>query len=157
MKTYYDTCVFEHSVNACCKDYASCLKILNPEIVTWDVCFSRYVTLSESSISELLNSIEVELTRNGITVIDVPEASVKRCQKPMRKHKKALRLMGFCGADWLHLCAASSVCVDKLVSSDEDFFDPWNKAHPSAGKKRSGVRRYIEDQVHVTVARPADF
>lgn len=148
---YYDTCIFLHGSNADSGSHEHCVRILNFMNIDWTVAFSRDITLSEAPIEELINQFEIGCAMNGVVYATPTLEDAKRSARSKVQEKRQLRQLGFQGADWNHLCAADSVSARALVSDDEDFIDPANKANPGSKRKLSRVKEFIEDRFSIRV------
>lgn len=154
MIVYYDTCVFGNSLNASHADYAGCCFVLSMNNINWISAFSSELSEAENpSCGEAIRAFILEAALNGLNFIEVKLASAKSAAKGRSSQKKHLELLGFSGMDWNHLCGAIHSGSDKIFSTDDDFFDPSNKANRRA-KPRSRVADYIKSEFGIAVERP---
>lgn len=151
---YYDTCIFELSVNLMDRNYSHCSFITDCSNIVWDVCTCPDIIASEASIDELLLAFEIECARNGVNYLKISLDDAKAAGRQCAAEKRQLRQFGFSGNDWFHLCAAKAVPSAALVTCDEDFFDPSNKACRGAKKLKSRVKQFIKDRFAIVVIKP---
>lgn len=155
MIIYYDTCVFGNSLNVTHGDHEGCSFVLSKENVKWVVAFSRDLSAAENpSCVSAIDAFMLEAAFSGLNFIEVALAEAKSAAKGRAAQKKFLLQLGFGGADWNHLCGAIHSNSEVILSTDDDFFDPSNKAGRRA-RPLSRVADYISENLGIEVRRPS--
>jgi hypothetical protein len=152
---YYDSCLFGNATNPSHADYAGCVRATTVEDITWGVsCCPDVISAEFPSVSEFVDQFLVYCSLNGIVAMQISLAECKQAAKKNRSHKKPLVQLGFDGHDWNHLMAAVFADCNEIRTTDEDFFDPANKAARGSARKATRVSDYISDKFGIEVLRP---
>ena len=152
---YYDSCIFGNSLNPAHPDHEGCCLVTSVNNIEWSVGFCEELVCAElPSCVEFLASFFSYCTSSGIKVVTSELSRGKEVAKKYRAQKKALEVLGFRGNDWNHLMIAVGCDAEEILTTDEDFFDPANKA-VSAKKPKKRVQSYIEKEFDILVVRPA--
>jgi len=106
------------------------------------------------SIENAIDAFFLDCALAGVTIVDVSLASAKSTGKRHRNLKKPLSQLGLQGDDWNHLMSCVAGGAGDLWSTDEDFFDPANKAIRGAAKRGFRVSKFISSNLGVTVSYP---
>jgi hypothetical protein len=154
MPHYYDTCIFQASLNPELPFSAACKAILDTTDITWTVGICGEAIVAECPIEEYLNEFEVDCQRNSVSLVKVTLADSRAKGKSLSAFRKKLQQLGFSNWDWHHFCASQVIAAKAIVTVDEDFFDPSNKINPKSKKKNDRVKRLIEATFSTKVIRP---
>jgi len=132
-----------------------CKKIVDVESIKWGVSICSEAICAECpGLTEYIEQFEINCVRSDVDITTVSLSEARATGKSYVALKKQLNQLSFSGYDWHHLCAAISSKVTAIVSVDEDFFDPANKANPRARKKSDKVKRLIESNTEILIIKP---
>lgn len=152
---YYDACLFGNALNSSHASYDGCVRFVTVDSIDWEIACCPEIVLSEfPSIREFFEQFFVYCALSGIVYRHVTLAEAKATSKIHRAHKRPLSILGFQGNDWNHLMAAVGEKCGEIITTDEDFFDPLNKANPGASKKSKVVATYIKNKFKIIVVMP---
>lgn len=150
---YYDSSIFGNALNESFDESASCQRILDPAEIGWMVSICSELIAAETTFGEYVSQFEITCASAGVVLNLVEVAAIAPVAKKHNAHKKALANIGFSGVDWKHLMAALSVPCRFLVTTDQDFFDPANKA--KKGGKGQRVSKYFSTNFSLSVVLPS--
>jgi hypothetical protein len=154
---YYDTCVFQQSLNPAHLEHESCKVLVDPKKIEWTVGLCAELSGAEATVSEYLTYFEIECVRNGVNLKLISLGQAKKAAKSHLHLRKRLFAMGFSQNDWNHLTAALVAGVRFLCSVDPDFWDPANKAKRKARKIETRAKEAIEDSLALRVRLPSEL
>ena len=152
---YYDSCIFGNATNPAHSDYDGCVRATDVGRINRCVALCPDIISAElPSVAEFVEEFLVYCELNGVATLVLALSDAKAAARSHRAHKKILEEYGFQGQDWNHLMAAAHADSDVILTTDEDFFDPRNKASRGAARKQSRVSKYIFDNFGISVRRP---
>jgi hypothetical protein len=155
MTKHYDSCVFGNASNATHAHHEGCLRSTSVEHIDWPVSLCTELVFAElPSAEEYVKNFLVYCVVSGVLVLDCALSDCKQEAKRRRAHKKPLTQLGFQGHDWNHLMAASHNVAVQILTTDQDFFDPANKALAPGSRMGHRVKDYISDNFGIEVAFP---
>ena len=152
MKTrYYDSCVFGNALNCTHQSHLGCVNVTTVSLINWHLACCTELTAAElPSVNEFLSALIVACASNGISFLEVSLQEAKQAAKKNRASQKAFRQLGFDGHDWNHLMAAVHINAVEILTTDNDFIDPANKASGGAGRR---VSDSIRENFGITVTK----
>lgn len=150
---YYDSSVFGNALNESFEEYSHCRRILDPSKITWIVSVCSELIAAETTFGESVAQFEVACASEGVLLNLVSVGAIAPIAKKNKAHKKPLETLGFSGVDWRHAMAALAAPCVFLATTDQDFFDPANKA--GKGKAGRRVSKYLSNNLGLGVVLPS--
>lgn len=155
-RCFYDTAIFEISINPADHDAPHCEKLLDASLITWTVIWSE-LSRKEAPIEEYLDWLEIRFSLSGTDYFVFSWSDVKLAKRNIQTDLTALENLGLRRNDASQLAAAYASDATRLITRDDDFIDPRNKR--SRGRKKwprkyIAVQNYIRKQLDIEVLFP---
>ena len=156
-RAFYDTVIFELSLNRQDPDHPACRELLDIESggVAWGIVVSA-ITRGEASIREYLDQLELRCAQQGVEWVEVKQEQVAEAMRRARALKAALEQAGMQSRDIKQAFAAAWAKASVFVTRDRDFFDPKDKSRRGKKTRGSRVSDVLRDELDVEVMFPAD-
>jgi hypothetical protein len=149
---YYDSCVFIRSCDVRSPDCAACQALLDPAQIAWRVALSD-LCAAESMMKEYVEQFEIQCISLGLEFTHVTMAEIQVAAKTRTALKKRLSNLGCAGRDWKHIMAAVAAAVEVIVTTDNDFSNPKDKAR--RGKSGTApVEALLRSELSLVVLSP---
>ncbi len=153
---YYDTCIFLESQNNAHPESEACDRLLDVPRISWTVSLCPELSTGESTAKEYIQQFEIGCASHGVELIRIAPAAYAATSKRHLNLKKVLVRQGFSPRDWKHLMAAATADAKILLTVDPDFWDPRNKAQPTARRRLVEVKRAIESCLPLKILLPSE-
>jgi hypothetical protein len=156
-RAFYDTVIFELSLNHRDVDHAPCRALLDVDggAVAWCIVISA-VTRGEATLSEYLDELERRCAMQGVEWLEVRSEDISATVRQRRPLKVRLEQTGMQSRDIKQVFAAAWAVVEVFVTRDRDFFDPKDKSRRGKKARGSSVRDLLRDELSIEPLFPAE-
>jgi hypothetical protein len=156
-RAFYDTVIFELSLNRRDPDHPACRELLDVENggVVWTIVVSA-ITRGEATIQEYLDQLELRCAQQGIEWVEVRQEQVMEAMRRARAIKATLEQAGMQSRDIKQAFAAAWANASVFVTRDRDFFDPKDKSRRGKKTRGSRVSSVLRDELDLEAMFPAD-
>jgi hypothetical protein len=156
-RAFYDTVIFELSLNHRDADHAPCRALLDVDggTVAWCIVISA-VTRGEATLHEYLNELERRCAMQGVEWLEVRSEDIGLGLRQKRPLKARLEQAGMQSRDIKQVFAAAWATAEVFVTRDRDFFDPKDKSRRGKKARGSSVRDLLRAELAIEPLFPVE-
>lgn len=156
-RAFYDTVIFNLSLNEADADYQACAALLDIDsaAITWCIVISA-ITRAEASLDEYLNQLEQRCALQGVEWVEVSSPEIAAVAQKQRSLKAKLIKAGMQSPDVKQAFAAVAGKASLFVTRDRDFRDPKDKGQRGKKSRGTAVHNLLRDMLDLAVHFPAD-
>lgn len=152
-RAFYDTNIFLLAINTADPDNKACHALLDIDTVTWRIILSA-ITRGEATLHEYLDQLEQRCALQGVEWVEVPQSAIAATIKQHKTLSAKLKQAGMQSVDIKQVFAAVAGDATLLITRDQDFLDPKDKARPGKKTRGNAVSKLLAGELDLEVLFP---